>query len=374
MLSSSSSTMSASTATTSFGGTSFSRSSSSGHYDPMGLRQAPPTKVKEKDALCRTMGTLFLQHRVDKLQCDVDQLERRETASAKPSGSCSWKSWKSGCPRRKLAKVENSFADRAAAEQSSKGAGSMTETIKQSNAKPDGRAKRIIIVDVSLLIYSLRTIHNWLKEGDCKVIVPTESLRTLDLLKKGDHYLNLAARKATRFLDERFASAALSDNGEEAITPGLFPQRDVERINCSDWRTINQLMPQVSLRSADLDLRQQPHTIRETMSCTMYFVRRYTLAASSTGEASSPSISLGLALPPPHFDCSENHNGVNGQCLKNAQRADGSALLRLARQLGLGDASSAIGDRLIVAPTASSWLMADASGKVKDAPSSDTNG
>jgi hypothetical protein len=345
----------ASASTTSFGGAdTFSRTSSSG-YDAIKLsaRQQQYPKCKEKDALCKAMGALFLQHRVDKLQSDVDKLEKKE------SGGCPWKtSWKrSGCQKQKGMKIDERqeiyYKDVKKAE------GTKADFVVQQSISrvSDQQAKKIIVVDVSLLIYSLRTIHNWLKEGDCRVVVPIESLRTLDLLKKGDHYLNLAARKATRFLDERFVSASTSV--DQKLAPGLVPQREDERLNCSHFREVISLFGPPTTVDLNINAEQLPHTIRETMACTLFFIREYTLSPPSTSTPTPPSISLGLALPPPHFDCSEDLQGT----LRNAQRADGSDLLQLARQLGLGDASSSIGDRLIVAPTAASWLTADAGGK-----------
>jgi len=310
------------------------------------------------------MGTLFLQHRVEKLQDDVEQLQcrRKEEGGGAKRGKCSWGGgWRAGgCHGKKKAK--DGLEEKTSNVEGGKTAIlSPPSSMSKQSITPE--AKRIIVADVSLLIYSLRTIHNWLKEGDCRIVVPMEALRTLDVLKKGDHYLNLAARKATRFLDERF----MCERGQTAgtgtpLVPGLVAQKESEKVTCSEWKslehTINKEGLQESL-SGD-EIRQLSCSLRETMACSLYFLRELVLhpsfQKSQTEVNLKPQFFLALALPPPHFDCTEDVDGMNGQWIKYGQRADGNALLQIAKHLQLDDSTTTLGNRLIVAPTAASWL------------------
>ncbi|UZJ51641.1 hypothetical protein CBS101457_000961 [Exobasidium rhododendri] len=331
-------------------------------------------KCETKEALCRAMGTLFLQHRVDKLQGDVDQLQhRKEEGGSSRKDKCSWGGgWKGGCRSKNALNGQGGRRSPPSTNAESNGlfgAGksSPKSSSSTSNTKHEGstNAKKIVVADVSLLIYSLRTIHNWLKEGDCRVVIPMEALRTLDVLKKGDHYLNLVARKATRFLDERFGCESLGTDTTASFAPGLVAQKASEKVTCAEWKSMELTVLDNDGRrqdASDDELRRMSNSVRETLACSLFFLRELVMFPASQDKMEGnlerlPQFCLALALPPPHFDCSEDVRGVNAQWIKYGQRADGNALLQYAKHLRMGDAT--LGDRLIVAPTAASWLTAD---------------
>ena len=361
-------------------------------------------KCEGKDALCKAMGTLFLQHRVDKLQKECDSLQSEGEAKMR---MCNWKRSSSGasggggykgrCPKRyfkRAASATNNITlfqqkERDVASQvwqRSSSSSSHGEMVKST--KDRQRAQKVIVADVSLLIYSLRTVYNWLKEDAYRIVVPAEALRTLDVLKKGDHCLNLAARKATRFLDERFQFPVVEKVGEAEgrdpsllnLKPGLYAQKYLEKVNSAEWTVLESALHDeihdgngkdaaaAQVATAGLsqeDIRHLTHSARETLACFLYFVREHVLHPKGNAAPDHPvSVHLALALPPPHFDCSSNSFGEEGslhnQGIKYGQRADGSLLLQTAKRLGMGDAGSNLGNMIIVAPTAASWLSANA--------------
>lgn len=354
-------------------------------------------RCADKDALCRAMGTLFLQHRVEKLQGHVDRLNHqgKDNVMKAKESSCSWKTgWKGGCSKKwqvnagaSSSKLSNDSST-CMQEKNSKDAASMVTSFSMQDepSSDKGQAMRLIIVDVSLVIYSLRTIHEWLKDGNCRIIVPIETLRTLDVLKKGDENLNLAARKAVRFLEEKSMLISTSESAvNDKIVPGLVPQRQSETVNRAEWTSLESIIKKRAgyedeqVMSFD-EYQQLSHSHQETISCLFYFFKKYNLCSSpslvnssstsdngSTSSSSSsnsssriPVISLALALPPPHLDSCEDFAESNPNMVKYIQRADGGRLLKIARQMRLGMASSSsIGHRLIVAPTAASWLTAN---------------
>lgn len=334
----------------------------------------------EKDDLCRAMGALFLKHRVEKLQGHVDRLNHKgKDSSTAGKEGCSWRAgWKSNCAKRRESNAKEASSKSSIESiymQENCGESSTTTTTMSSSPSGDRKSKdqasRIIIVDVSLMIYSLRTIHEWLKQGNCRIIVPMETLRTLDCLKKGENNLNLAARKAVRFLEEKSISTLVMMKSDQLI-PGLIPQKQSESVNRAEWRSLASTVKERGRHNNDQgislnEFQQLCHSHRETISCLFYFLRKYTLFPSSSinsstnnnGGLSSPTISLALALPPPHFDSCEDFDGFfNSNMIKFIQRADGGKLLELARQMKLEE------NRLIVAPTAASWLTADASTRI----------
>lgn len=317
-------------------------------------------KCDDKDALCKAMGTLFLQHRVNRLQRDVDELQRGNNDKRK---SCSWKAgWKSDYRKGATSGTQSSDALVAV---SSKGDTEKDKNLSAFERNDKVQTKsRIIIADVSLLIYSLRTVYNWLKEGNCRVIVPAETLRTLDVLKKGNHCLNLAARKATRFLDEKFDFGIVADQ-EDPLKAGLYAQKSSEKVTVAEWRSLEMTIQgeKGEIGYSHEAIMELSHSIRETLACTMYFLRQHILYPSSWDDKQKePSVHLALALPPPHFDCTEEANSDDlNQNIKYGQRADGSTLMQVAKELGLANGDSLIGNILIVAPTAASWLTVNPS-------------
>lgn len=92
-------------------------------------------------------------------------------------------------------------------------------------------ASSIRLVDASVLIFSLRSVHNWSRDQSTCVVIPLEAINTLDLLKKGDEPINLAARKATRWLEDKIA---VSTQDRDTIltepAPGIFAQKEHFRV------------------------------------------------------------------------------------------------------------------------------------------------
>ncbi|PWN40456.1 hypothetical protein IE81DRAFT_342724, partial [Ceraceosorus guamensis] len=178
----------------------------------------PQEKSIKQKSLCQQMGALFLQHRVRQLEGQVDDLEYSRSASSSAPATA-----------RSLGREANTrpgegrHSSTASKEPLRSSRGDSSATQPQSALFDHSRRASVktYILDASVLIYSLRSVHDWLKTSDVRCIVPTEVVSTLDILKKGQHPLNAAARKATRFLEDRFASPAPDGSMPSA---GLVPQ------------------------------------------------------------------------------------------------------------------------------------------------------
>lgn len=191
----------------------------------------------------------------------------------------------------------------------------------------------------------------------------------------------MAARKAMRFLDERctrddWATGEDVDlfSKHSGMKAGLFAQRDGQRLKPAEVEGLRMWLndPGSSLRNPDQDdstlaLQQMPTYIRETLSCALWFLRDRINSMDQDDDTSIPSLSLALAMPPPHVDGLEG--GAASSNLRYAERADGRQLMYWTESFcqeqvpACTSAGSSEGrkDWIIVAPTASSWLSAPCS-------------
>lgn len=126
--------------------------------------RTPSPPADRQNALCKAMGALFLQHRVHCLEEDVAKLDRKHQLlggrhkgrGERGAGSHAGRepSKKAGCPFQKKVEKDKSGA--------------------AGEAKSEGRAQLLVVVDASVLIYSLRSVHEWLKEGKTRIVIPEE--------------------------------------------------------------------------------------------------------------------------------------------------------------------------------------------------------
>ena len=60
----------------------------------------------------------------------------------------------------------------------------------------------VIVVDASVLIYALGAVQRWCHDGQTQVVIPLETLNTLDVLKSGTNQTAVRSRAASRVLEE----------------------------------------------------------------------------------------------------------------------------------------------------------------------------
>lgn len=340
-----------------------------------------------KDALCQRMGSLLLQHRVDELAKDVERAQKQRRWSPQIHEQSKWPSQSSHASSSSSPRIF-SQADEDSDTLGRKAhsllhpprrgpVSSQNHQHRRSREPPSTQPRRLIVVDASLLIYSLRSVHDWLKAGDTTVVVPNEAIATLDVLKKGEHVLNLAARKATRFVDERADSKALmlqpagarlrampARSGQASRAGAGSANTKVAEQSGADKQQAEKLM------AVELE-REAPVAVRETLLCALYYMSAdgsVDIASMSGGHhGNALPCRLGVALPPPHMDHGlleataldhiDNDAGAKARAslpsahsIRFAERADGRAMLAWAKRCGID------GDSLVVAPTAASWL------------------
>ncbi|PWZ00648.1 hypothetical protein BCV70DRAFT_98879 [Testicularia cyperi] len=188
--------------------------------------ETPEQRAERQARLSAAMGAMRLQDKVERLERDAGQIKYargiRKTLSSSVATPGSTTNRQEALTIRSMPRaatgpgilyMDSSSSDRTATTTSSDSAGVM----------------RLRIVDASVLIFSLRTMHEWSKDASTCAIVPLEAINTLDLLKKGDSPVNLAARKATRWLEEKMRPAPATGGVAALQTPGILAQRQDQR-------------------------------------------------------------------------------------------------------------------------------------------------
>ncbi|CAO1633234.1 unnamed protein product [Sympodiomycopsis kandeliae] len=304
----------------------------------------------DKNSVCRAMGALFLQHRVESLENDVKKmgkLERdpcwfernRRGGNGESSSRCQIvRKWSNSvCPSRN-------------------GSSSRTDSRQTAIVTP-----RVIVVDASVLIYSMRSVHEWRKMPNTRVVIPEEAVCTLDVLKKGHDRINLAARKAARYLEEHMqcSMGSGSKGQDDHLSTGLFPQLDHQRLSMAAVSQIrqSQKIEEEQLGSTstqdDFDLKNAPVNVRETFLGFLWF--QQTIASLPSGKEAI--IQAAVAYPPPSLDDDPEHAGC-----PYAHRVDGRDVVPWLQAYGFRQKRDENDEQysILTAPTAASWLEGNA--------------
>ncbi|CDS82051.1 uncharacterized protein SPSC_02871 [Sporisorium scitamineum] len=259
-------------------------------------------KAERQTRLSHAMGVMFLQDKVDKLEQDVSKI-----------------TYPRGMHKTRSAPAPNTRHHGAAATQvraqpravTGPGVSTQATTDRDSN-ETSKVATSIRLVDASVLIFSLRSVHNWSRDQSTCVVIPLEAINTLDLLKKGDEPINLAARKATRWLEDKIAVS--TQDGDAMLlepAPGIFAQKEHFRVASAQIAKARQArLDQLQSDSvgggqdepeADIDAAQTedmfnasnaPRYLRELLSVCLYCHATATAA---------PNYAVAIAYPPNHL-------------------------------------------------------------------------
>lgn len=218
---------------------------------PATPEETPQQKAERQARLSHAMGLMFLQDKVDKLERDVSKITYprgiRQTKSGPAADFNTTNNRNStaqaqGRPKPR-AETGPGFATRPDASAS-------TDTAAQDTTS----TRTIRLVDASVLIFSLRSVHNWSRDRSTCVIIPLEAINTLDLLKKGDQPINLAARKATRWLEDKIAVS--TQHGDAMLThpaPGIFAQKESFRATSAQIQKARSATRTTSTESGSTD-------------------------------------------------------------------------------------------------------------------------
>ncbi|SPO38590.1 uncharacterized protein PSFLO_04068 [Pseudozyma flocculosa] len=210
---------------------------------------------------------------------------------------------------------------------------------------------KLYLLDTSVLVYSLRTVHEWLKDPRIQLVIPLEAINNLDLLKKGNEPVNVAARKATRFLEEK-----MQPGPRQAGNAGLFCQKELERADLSRLEARRRVIreterasaPQEGLQGASLEATEPgddtdeatsdedihspglcPRFIAELLSAAVYF-DELLAGGAQPGPSRKQDLSIAVA-----FDEELPSTETLRDKVAYAERADGRLSAEWLRALGL---------------------------------------
>lgn len=251
-------------------------------------------KAERQQRLSHAMGVMFLQDKVDKLEQDVSKI-----------------TYPRGVQKTRSAPTHDLISSRPRHDAAAQ-VRAQPRAVTGPGLSPDtdvGAAKlatSIRLVDASVLIFSLRSVHNWSRDQSTCVVIPLEAINTLDLLKKGDEPINLAARKATRWLEDKIS---ISTQDEDLMltqpAPGIFAQKEHFRassVHVADARLARQQQAQADASGAAsedevqvkdaFNAAEAPRYLRELLSVCLY---------CQVKASSASDFAVAIAYPPDHL-------------------------------------------------------------------------
>jgi hypothetical protein len=265
------------------------------------------------------MGAAFLQHRVQELEHSVETLSfKRNPNLFDPNApNPSFRGGRSRGQRRGRGRGRG------------QGRGGAGPPAQRSQHRPN-EATRLLrrLVDVSVLVHGLPLVREWVREGQCQVIVPLNGesvlyrflpiyasdnakavITILDMLKKAPAPLCHLAREATRYLDAQFErnnqqAANEQSSSRSTWKPRIVAQEEREQVSmdeliqaytppppppeCSTSSSEPSERPQEKSPSPDEDHPEAaaqvpkppsvddiPRYLRPTLQCALYFERHH---------------------------------------------------------------------------------------------------
>ncbi|KAI5451091.1 hypothetical protein NCC49_001969 [Naganishia albida] len=257
--------------------------------DSVQLAHLISPQAERQARLSKALGAAYLSHQ-------IEQLEDRVTSNLTLGGR-----GRGGRGRRGGNGASGGNGGGRRGNQRAPEANKVRKPAAQEDTQPETR----LVLDTSALVFALPTITRLLRTGRAEMIVPLETLRTLDLLKKGMHPYAVAARTATRFIEaeqRRTRAGQGEDVGEDGwrkLRPGLWIQRDHEQEHIGP------------AASEEPDVTTPPF-IQSTLACALYFRKFWDLTSSQPV--------LAVAVPPDVAIAAED------PVARYAERADGRAL------------------------------------------------
>lgn len=270
--------------------------------------EAAQQKAEHQQRLSHAMGVMFLQDKVDKLEQDVRKITY--TRGMHNTRSAPTPDLFSSQPRHDVA-AQLRAQPRAV---TGPGLSSHTRAATGDIARVSTQTTTSIrLVDASVLIFSLRSVHNWSRDQSTCVVIPLEAINTLDLLKKGDEPINLAARKATRWLEDKIAVS--TQDGDLMLTepePGIFAQKEHFRADGSQIARARQDRihhdhpdPTRVAGVGEMENNPEPAQVKDVFSASE--APRYLRELISVclychqTAASTSSFAVAIAYPPDHL-------------------------------------------------------------------------
>ncbi|CAH7667112.1 hypothetical protein BY996DRAFT_6746458 [Phakopsora pachyrhizi] len=209
----------------------------------------------DREKMSKALGAAFLQHQVQQLERNLEDLSfRRDSNPYKTSSSSNKSSNKNNRdkgyrqnskPERPFQKViltpnhnpsdqssRNSLSNRGDPYQSAStrkhniSKDSSLQSTSSSSPLPSSNNRNIFkVIDCSVLIYALPVLKRWIKESRHRIIIPLDVISTLDLLKTCSK-IHSQVREATCYLDSILQRNSSSTSKSPSSRPLLRGDED----------------------------------------------------------------------------------------------------------------------------------------------------
>ncbi|KAE8540824.1 hypothetical protein D1P53_003188 [Cryptococcus gattii VGV] len=131
---------------------------------------------------------------------------------------------------------------------------------------------RVVVVDISALMWAKNAVKRLVAKG-WEVIIPSEAISTLDLLKKGSNATAVAARQAARYIEHalRFHNV-LSSDPSLAIQSGTNYKRGsgMRLQRAKETASVNSIVDELAIPPMDGE-EDLPKWVEAVFSCVAYF-------------------------------------------------------------------------------------------------------
>ncbi|POW18995.1 hypothetical protein PSHT_05179 [Puccinia striiformis] len=152
-------------------------------------KQRPPI-TPDREKMSRALGAAFLQHKVQQLEQNLDNLSfKRDLHYPPPTRNLHQSAHPQNNSNRNQSKKKTSVQS--------------DPTTSIPSAPPP-----IKVIDTSMLIHALPILKKWVREAKYKIVIPLDVVSELDFLKTSSPPIHGLVREATSWLDRQFQSSS----------------------------------------------------------------------------------------------------------------------------------------------------------------------
>lgn len=179
----------------------------------------PITPDREK--MSRALGAAFLQHKVQQLERNLDDLSFRRDLHHPSRGHSKKK----------------------------------THPVAYPTSSPSTSPPPIKVIDTSMLIHALPILKKWVRQAKSTIVIPLDVVSELDFLKTSPPPIHGLVREATCWLDKQFQNSTHTSSTTSPDKPCFIPQRTG---NESGWQELSERFVPPPLEVASIPFIKDP--------------------------------------------------------------------------------------------------------------------
>ncbi|WAR58056.1 hypothetical protein PtB15_5B288 [Puccinia triticina] len=180
--------------------------------------------IPDREKMSRALGAAFLQHKVQQLERNLDDLSFRRDLHQPPPRTQHSHQTKSSHPNRNQSKKKTLLQP-------------VSSTDPTPSSSDSSTPVPIKLIDTSMLIHALPILKKWVREAKYKIVIPLDVVSELDFLKTSPPPIHGLVREATCWLDKQFQTSSKQSSTDSAHKACFVPQRTG---NESGWEELSQ--------------------------------------------------------------------------------------------------------------------------------------